>query len=193
MLHKHERTLDCISCFFFCFKDKNAEKQNFTPFSSFWCFGVFSFPISTLYKDSYSWGKSSRRDGNRFRYGNDLGPRKVGGSLCTRSSLRLQKELSTNSRQVVYEIQTTFKNDGSDGKESTFNVEDLGLTLVSGRSPGEQNGKPVQYSCLGNPMDRGAWWAKWSCKESDMTELLTLTHSGFHLENPIVPGNFTWD
>ena len=41
------------------------------------------------------------------------------------------------------------KNDGSDGKESTFNVEDLGLTLVSGRSPGAENGKPVQYSCLG--------------------------------------------
>ena len=29
----------------------------------------------------------------------------------------------------------------------------------SGRSPGEGNGNPVQYSCLGNPMDRGAWWA----------------------------------
>ena len=29
-----------------------------------------------------------------------------------------------------------------------------------GRSPGEGNGNPVQYSCLENPMDRGAWWAK---------------------------------
>jgi len=29
----------------------------------------------------------------------------------------------------------------------------------SGRSPGEGNGNPLQYSCLGNPMDRGAWWA----------------------------------
>ena len=29
----------------------------------------------------------------------------------------------------------------------------------SGRSPGEDNGNPLQYSCLGNPMDRGAWWA----------------------------------
>ena len=31
--------------------------------------------------------------------------------------------------------------------------------LGSGRSPGEGNGTPLQYSCLGNPMDRGAWWA----------------------------------
>ena len=51
------------------------------------------------------------------------------------------------------------KNDGSDGKESTSHVEDLGSILWSGRSPGERNGKPVQYSCLGNPMDRGVWWA----------------------------------
>ena len=51
------------------------------------------------------------------------------------------------------------KNDGSDGKESTSHVEDLGSILGSGRSPGERNGKPVQYSYLGNPMDRGVWWA----------------------------------
>ena len=36
---------------------------------------------------------------------------------------------------------------------------DSGLIPVSGRSPGEGNGKPLQYSCLGKPMDRGAWWA----------------------------------
>ena len=36
---------------------------------------------------------------------------------------------------------------------------DLGLIPGSGRSPGEENGNPFQYSCLGNPMDKGAWWA----------------------------------
>ena len=36
---------------------------------------------------------------------------------------------------------------------------DLGLIPGLGRSPGEENGNPLQYSCLGNPMDRGAWWA----------------------------------
>ena len=39
------------------------------------------------------------------------------------------------------------------------NVGDTGSIPGSGRSPGEANGNPLQYSCLGNPMDRGAWWA----------------------------------
>ena len=46
---------------------------------------------------------------------------------------------------------------GSDNKESACNARDLGLIPGSGRSPGEGNGYPLQYSCLGNPMDRGAW------------------------------------
>ena len=48
---------------------------------------------------------------------------------------------------------------GSDGKESACNVGDPGLTPGLERSPGEENGYPLQYSCLGNPMDREAWWA----------------------------------
>ena len=36
---------------------------------------------------------------------------------------------------------------------------DVGLIPGSGRSPEEGNGNPLQYSCLGNPMDRGTWWA----------------------------------
>ena len=48
---------------------------------------------------------------------------------------------------------------GSDGKESTCNAGDLGSISGSGRSPGEGNGNPLQYSCLENPMDKGAWWA----------------------------------
>ena len=43
-----------------------------------------------------------------------------------------------------------------DGKESAHNVGDLGSIPGSGRSPGEGNGSPLQYSCLENPMDRGA-------------------------------------
>ena len=45
------------------------------------------------------------------------------------------------------------------GKESACSAGDLGLIPVSGRSPGEGNGNPLQYSCLENPMDRGAWQA----------------------------------
>ena len=48
---------------------------------------------------------------------------------------------------------------GPDGKESACNVGDPGLIPGSGRSPGEGNGYALQYSCLENSMDRGAWWA----------------------------------
>ena len=47
---------------------------------------------------------------------------------------------------------------GSDGKESACNVGDPGLIPGSGRSSGEGNGNPLQYSCLENPMDKGSWW-----------------------------------
>ena len=43
-------------------------------------------------------------------------------------------------------------------KASAYNAGDLGSIPGSGRCPGEGNGNPLQYSCLGNPMDRGAWW-----------------------------------
>ena len=46
---------------------------------------------------------------------------------------------------------------GSDGKASAYNAGDLGSILGSGRSSGEGNGNPLQYSCLENPMDGGAW------------------------------------
>ena len=49
--------------------------------------------------------------------------------------------------------------DGSDGKESACNVENLSSIPGSERSPGGENVNPLQYSCLENPMDRGAWWA----------------------------------
>ena len=45
------------------------------------------------------------------------------------------------------------------GKESACNAGHLGLIPRLGRFPGEGNGNPLQYSCLENPMDRGAWWA----------------------------------
>ena len=48
---------------------------------------------------------------------------------------------------------------GSEGKASACNVGDLGSNLGSGRSSGEGNGTPLQYSCLENTMEGGAWWA----------------------------------
>ena len=58
---------------------------------------------------------------------------------------------------------------GSDSKESVYNAGDLGSIPGLGRFPGEGNGNPLQYSCLENPMDGGAW-RPWGPKESDMTE-----------------------
>ena len=61
-------------------------------------------------------------------------------------------------------------------KNPPANAGDLrnsGSTPGSGRSPGGGHGNPLQYSCLGNPMDRGAWWAivqRGGLKESDTTE-----------------------
>ena len=57
-------------------------------------------------------------------------------------------------------------------KESPCNTGDPGLIPGSGRFPREGNGNPSQYSCLENPMDRGAWWGH---KESDTTKRRTLS------------------
>ena len=48
---------------------------------------------------------------------------------------------------------------GSEGKESACNAGDPGSIPELGRGPGEGNGNPLQYSCLENSMERGAWWA----------------------------------
>ena len=60
------------------------------------------------------------------------------------------------------------------GKNSPANAGDVGSILELGRSPGEGNGNALQYSCLGKPMDRGAWQATslWGRRESDTTERL---------------------
>ena len=60
------------------------------------------------------------------------------------------------------------------GKESTYNARDMSSVPVSDRSPGEENGNPLQDSCLGKPVDRGTWQATVHgvTKEWDMTERL---------------------
>ena len=59
----------------------------------------------------------------------------------------------------------------SDDKVSACNVGDRDLIPGSGRSPGEGNGNPPQYSCLENAMDRGAWWATVHGVEKSGTQL----------------------
>ena len=74
---------------------------------------------------------------------------------------------------------------GSEVKVSACNVGDLGSIPGSVRSPGEENGNPLQYSCLENPMDGGAWWAtvhgvakSWT-RLSDFTFTFIVVRSSF--------------
>ena len=69
---------------------------------------------------------------------------------------------------------------GSDGKASAYNVGDLDSIPGSGRCPGEGNGNPLQYSCLENPMDEGAWWAKVHGVTKSWTLLSDFTFTVMH-------------
>ena len=61
------------------------------------------------------------------------------------------------------------------GKNPPVSAGDPGLIPASGRSPGEENGYPLQYSCLENPMDRGAWWVKVHNVAKSQTELKQIS------------------
>ena len=69
---------------------------------------------------------------------------------------------------------------GSDDKESACNTGDLGLIPGWRKCPGEGNGKPLQYSCLENPLDKGVWWATVHRVTKSQTRLRD-EHFHFHL------------
>ena len=79
----------------------------------------------------------------------------------------IASEVSQTERQIRHDITylQNLKYDTNEliqGKESAYNARDTGdagLIPGLGRSPGEGNGNTLQYCCLGNPMDRGNWWA----------------------------------
>ena len=70
---------------------------------------------------------------------------------------------------------------GSGGKESACNVGDPGFTPESGRAPGGGHGNPLYYSCLENPMGRGAWWGTGHGAAKGRTRL-----SNFHFKDFII-------
>ena len=92
-------------------------------------------------------------------------------------NIEIKMELQINSLETrIEKMQERFNKDleeikgfpgGSEVKASASNTGDLGSIPGLGRSPGEGNGNPLQYSGLENPMDGGAWWGH---KELDMTE-----------------------
>ena len=98
----------------------------------------------------------------------------------TASWVQIQVLLPTSSQLWVflclsYLIVGTTASGGSDGKVSTYNVGYLGSIPGSGRSSGEGNDYPLQYSCLENPMDGGAWWATVHGITNSRTQLSNFT------------------
>ena len=78
---------------------------------------------------------------------------------------------------IIYDLGIViFVPGGSEVKASACNEGDLGLIPGLGRSPGEGNGNPLQYSCLENPMDGGAWWATVHGVAKSWTQLSDLTN-----------------
>ena len=82
-------------------------------------------------------------------------------SFSIKPSTGWMRPIHTLEGNLLYSKSTDFKgfSGSSDGKESACNVGDPGLIPGSGRSPGEGNGNPLQYSCLENPMNGGVWQA----------------------------------
>ena len=94
------------------------------------------------------------------------GPLPTVRNLLARMSLEVAGELRNGPRGHSRDINSIYYRSilvicdflgGSDSKASACNAGDPGSILGSGRSPGGGNGNPLQYSCLGNPMDGGAW------------------------------------
>ena len=82
------------------------------------------------------------------------------------------KKPTAGSLLSYWSILVTGFSGGSAGEESTCNAGDTGWIPGSGRSPGGENGNPLQYSCLENPMDRGTWRAAvHEVAELNMTEV----------------------
>ena len=93
-----------------------------------------------------------------------------------------QKEWDT-TEQLKWHVYMGFPG-GSDGKESASNLRDLGSILGLGRSPGGEQGSPLQYSCLENPVGQRslAGYSPWGHKESDTTEWLRADDTYTYME-----------
>ena len=92
----------------------------------------------------------------------------------------LKNERNISKRFVLASSTISGFPSGSDGKVSACNAGDPGSIPGSGRSLGEGNGNPFRYSCLGNPMDGGAWWPTVHGVAKNWTRLNDFTFT-FHL------------
>ena len=99
------------------------------------------------------------------------------GGLESTELQRVRHDWATEHRQQ--RLNRSFS--GSDGNESACNAGDQGSIPGSGRPPEEGSGNPLQYSCLGNSMDGGAWWATVCGITKSQTQLSDCTHTE-HIE-----------
>ena len=121
---------------------------------------------------------------SRHREGGTLRPWGISGHSTTVCELKAWQS------QVAAGYCPGFQG-GSDNKASDHNAGDLGSIPGSGRSPGEGNGDPLQYSCLENPMDGGGWWATVHGVTKSRTGLGDFTFTFFSLSrNRVWPAAF---
>ena len=84
----------------------------------------------------------------------------MGGAMLSKSLIQFSVDGWGHVPSLLFTWGQTMVDDfpgGSEGKASVYNAGDPGSSPGFGRSPGEGNGSPLQYYCLENPMDRGAW------------------------------------
>ena len=112
--------------------------------------------------------------------------------LFSSSSLSAIRVVSSaNLRLLIFLPQSWFQlgfPGGSDGKESACRARDQGSIPGLGRFPGEGNGYPLQYSCLGNPMDRGNWLAKSMGSQRVGHDWATNTFTFFQMQYHVLDG-----
>ena len=130
-----------------------------------WCFSRQVSPTSLRKETHWAWTRAQHQSqGVRYK------DRKPGPWHI--------KELSTGEFAVNFwhnPLEYLGFPVGSDVKESGCNAGHPGSILGLGRSPGEENGNPLQYSCLENPMDRGAWQATAHGVSKNQTRLKRLS------------------
>ena len=98
----------------------------------------------------------------------------------------LEKEMATYSRILAFQTSIPIFQPlpgGSEVKASAWNAGDPGSIPGSGRSPGEGNGNPLQYSWLENPMEGGAWYPTVHGVAKSWTRLSEFTFTFTHLSN----------
>ena len=140
---------------------------DYSPHQSFFVHGITQARILEWVAISYSRGSSQPRAWTRI----SCTGRWILHHRATAKPIKKKKRLYsfhlfdkylwisyTFLGRVIFKYFYSFP-DGSDGKESARNAGDPGLIPGLERSPGEGNGNPLQYSCLENPMDKGAWQA----------------------------------